>query len=136
MVCCAGPFRALQVSLINVAEKDPTAWNSMPFLYANALWTLTYYPSSKHNPKFDGMTNNAHCLMYGFKQIMPLLMDLFQLGQNELANAFESLWTLSGTLLVSGWTNFSDAEFIPESVPALIMTLHQVRNAHIACALI
>jgi hypothetical protein len=82
------------------------------------------------------MTNNAHCLLYGFKQILPLLIDLFQLGQKELANAFESLWTLNATLLLSGWTSFSDTDFVPEAVPSLIMSLHQVTIVNPACAFV
>jgi hypothetical protein len=84
-------------------------------------------------PKFDGMTNNAHCLLYGFHKIIPLLLNLVGQEEGEVSKAFDQLWSVNSTLLISGWTNFTEPEFVPEAAQSLIMTLHKVILIYIAC---
>jgi hypothetical protein len=120
--------------LIVVENKDVLVWGLLPLMYANSTWNLCFYSSSKYLGQYDGMANNAHCLLYGFSKIMPLIINLIERDDSELHQAYKSLWKMASKFLVSGWITFSDPEFHSESARSLIISLHKVMiYIYVAC---
>jgi hypothetical protein len=58
-------------------------------------------------------------------------MDLLGQSDSEIQKVFDQLWSINSTLLISGWTNFSDQEFLPEAAQSLIMAFHKVHCFYI-----